>query len=377
MKWAVSITLTLFFVLGATDAHAQIIISEVHANPLEGSEWVELFNNSNSTISLTGWKLTDTLTTPSTLFTFPELTLQSLETKVIEVSGQKLNNGGDSVELSNALGEILDTLSYSVAIKGLSWQKSMHAQTPQEANPTPGYQLETEPPSPTTLPSSASPSPLSTQLPTPIPTPNNLDTSLENITITQVQACPASGEQEWVQLHNNSTHTLDLGDAELKDAAANTIPLPPLLESQSTITITLQKSILNNTGETLTLTRVDGLQTKSFEIPACQVSSGNTTQTEVQTTPQQNEETPREAPKIPKETPSKQLTKHLQDTHLLDKNLYVFPNLHSHKHSVPQPSPTTVAIPIRTPLPKAGVLCTLLGGLLCSIAAAWYHYKAT
>lgn len=86
-------------------------INEFLPNPASGTEWVELFNRSSSSISLSGGSLCDSRTSDCTI---AELS-GNIEPKnwlEILISGSKLNNDGDSVILKNPEGIIIDQISY-------------------------------------------------------------------------------------------------------------------------------------------------------------------------------------------------------------------------------------------------------------------------
>jgi len=127
---------------------SSLIISEFLPNP-EGSddnEWIELYNNSQQTIDLSGFKLQDN---SSRIFTFQEdinlnLTLPSQEYLVLgkDITGISLNNnGGDSVKLYNPedvlqqqveyIDKALENKSYAVEGGNFKWTSIL---TPGEDN---------------------------------------------------------------------------------------------------------------------------------------------------------------------------------------------------------------------------------------------------
>ncbi len=391
MKWPVLLALMLTFLVVASPAHAQIIISEVQANPLEGSEWVELYNSSETPVPLEGWQLSDTLATPSVLLTIPTVTLQGFETKVFEVSGQKLNNTGDTVTVRDSLGAIVDSLPFLSATKAKSWQKTSIESTTIETEPTPGFQLVQPTPSPTPSPQvTPTPTPSLVPTPTPSPVPSLLPssappnaTSLDSLIIPQVYACPNAGEQEWIQLQNLSSEILPLVGVTLTDLAGNSLPLPNLLEPHSTTTITLSKSVLNNAGETLTFANKDGTPIKEVEILACQTGVSTTLTSYLQNT-QTFQEIDSKVSEVSTNTATATQSASLENTPAmppallqLSQNMYALPLL-----KLPQPQTQMRDTPIELTraakqLPKSGVICAIVGGLLCCIAAAWYQYKQT
>jgi len=95
-----------------------IIFSEILPNPIDANnqnEWIKLYNTSNQTIDLTGWKIKDI---SGKTFVFPNkeiapnsfLILFSKETKII------LNNSGDSLFLYNQSNQLIDKVSYDFSV---------------------------------------------------------------------------------------------------------------------------------------------------------------------------------------------------------------------------------------------------------------------
>ncbi len=89
-----------------------IRINEVEMNPPEGkygNEWIELYNDEDNDVNVSGWEVYDGLVSPRNISTFQENTIMiSKEYYIIEISSPKLNNGGDFVTLYNSLGEKID-----------------------------------------------------------------------------------------------------------------------------------------------------------------------------------------------------------------------------------------------------------------------------
>jgi hypothetical protein len=128
-------TLTGQFVLGGNASPFQIVINEIYPDesPVIGSlpdgEFVELYNNGPNVVSLSGWTITDrrdTGTLPA-FNLFPgeyvilcgssSLTDYSAFGNAIAVSGMPgLNNDGDSLEIYDATGALMDLAYYD-----LSW----------------------------------------------------------------------------------------------------------------------------------------------------------------------------------------------------------------------------------------------------------------
>ena len=103
-----------------------VIINEILASP-EGpdaeNEWIEIFNQNNFEVELSGWKITDTIGTTK-IYTFPKgtkisangfLVLFRPETKIT------LNNSGDGLKLSQPDGKVIDEAVFGKAALGKSY----------------------------------------------------------------------------------------------------------------------------------------------------------------------------------------------------------------------------------------------------------------
>lgn len=147
----------LFFIFSFNRLLAKsssIIITELLPNP-EGKdsqgEFIELYNQSEETIDLTGWAISDKIG-QSKEFVFPKgsfipgqgfVLLNIKETKI------NLNNEGDKIVLKNELGEIIDSVEYKDLKEGLSYSKGQDgwlwvAPTPNRPNLFPKINPEKE-----------------------------------------------------------------------------------------------------------------------------------------------------------------------------------------------------------------------------------------
>ncbi|MBT3230680.1 lamin tail domain-containing protein [Candidatus Uhrbacteria bacterium] len=86
-----------------------LIITELVSDPAEGEvEWVEVYNTTDTAIDLTGWSLTDATDRSTDL----ENSIEAGGYFVIEEPKGKLNNGGDSVNLYDPSGNLINSMSY-------------------------------------------------------------------------------------------------------------------------------------------------------------------------------------------------------------------------------------------------------------------------
>ena len=105
-----------------------IIINEIMPNPEgadETEEWVELYNQNNFEVDLSGWILEDlngstktySLLASSKILASGFLVLSRAETKIM------LNNDSDGIKLLNPNKEVLDSVSFTSAPLGQSYNK--------------------------------------------------------------------------------------------------------------------------------------------------------------------------------------------------------------------------------------------------------------
>lgn len=89
------------------------------------------------------------------------------------------------------------------------------------------------------------------------PTTTNIPETLE---ISAVYPQPLAGEQEWVELKNIGTHTLDLAQYTLEDSTAHPKTLSGSLASQAQIRISNLGFQLNNSEDTVILRTITGTE---------------------------------------------------------------------------------------------------------------------
>jgi hypothetical protein len=165
---------SLLLLTRTQQTYAQVIISEVSPNPVSGeSEWVELFNAGGTSISLSGWKLQDKLSSPSDIYLFNTQTIEPQQFLVAELSSAKLNNTSDGVTLFTPAGSVADTMDYTSSEQSKTWQRSSATSTIfQLTTPTKGSDSSQHSlllmPAPTPTPAATTPP---TTAPTPTPAP--------------------------------------------------------------------------------------------------------------------------------------------------------------------------------------------------------------
>ncbi len=121
--------------------NSSIIITEVLPNP-EGKdasgEFIELFNQGETKIDLTGWQINDNIG-QSRVFTFQAgqfLDPQKFSLLYIGTTKINLNNEGDGLKLFNQQGDLVDEVVFSETKEGLSYSRNQDVWF--WVNPTPG-----------------------------------------------------------------------------------------------------------------------------------------------------------------------------------------------------------------------------------------------
>ena len=111
-----------------------VVINEVDTNPfgddsLTVSEWVELYNPTDSDVDLSGWEIASTTVLKKT-FTIPDGTIISPEKHLIFTYAKVwFTDSSESVELRNPSGDIIDKTPIISDLKNdfFSWQRSFDA----------------------------------------------------------------------------------------------------------------------------------------------------------------------------------------------------------------------------------------------------------
>lgn len=302
---------------------AAVIISEIYPAPPTGeSEWVELFNAGNAPISLAGWYLKDQLTTPSIIFSFTDQTIQPQQFLAVDLPSAKLNNSGDGVNVFDSNGQQIDAMSYTSSETGKSWQRtsltsnaftltlaskssnnadySLLAATPTPtpspaASPSPSPTVTPQPtveptaspvvtatstptPAPTVSPTATptlapTPSPTPTATPTTIPSPSPTPTATPTpdysvIQLSEIEPCSSSGN-EWLELYNSSSADISIKNWKLIDESGNTKTLTGTITAKSWQVFSWTGSLLNNSGDSVTITTETGQELVHSEYSSC------------------------------------------------------------------------------------------------------------
>jgi hypothetical protein len=110
----------------------------------------------------------------------------------------------------------------------------------------------------------ASPTPTPSPSPTPAAAPPPLQLEL-----TEIMACPETGQLEWIELHNIDSQTAILTNWKVRDEADNAKTVSLEIPAGQYLIADWTGSLLNNTGDELHLETDEGETLLSVELPAC------------------------------------------------------------------------------------------------------------
>lgn len=241
----------------------EIYITEVLPNPSgeeSTDEFIELYNSSNTTVDLTGWELSDSISRNYTIS--GSISAGQYVTFYREVSGVALNNSGDSIELYQPDGTLLDVVEYAdSAEEDVSyaladddewyWTTTM---TPGRSNTITGITDGTED-------SESSEEDEDTKNTDDI---NDEEDNLQgydfsdHIELSEVLPDPEGSDvtDEWIELHNTGSTAVDLYGWQVADPSkVYTISESTELSSNGYLVLSVIDTgiSLNNSGDTITL----------------------------------------------------------------------------------------------------------------------------
>jgi hypothetical protein len=177
----VLLLLLILFVIFTSGTFAQSVtpISTTSTNiiineymPDASPEWVELQNNNNFDVSISGWTIEDAA---SNIKTIPSKTIPANGYFSFDIAGSYLNNDGDTFRIKDSLNIIVDSASYTSSSPSYSWSKNTSWCLTASSKDAPNnscYVSPTPIPTNTTVPSNT-PIPTSTQVPSSTPYPTS------------------------------------------------------------------------------------------------------------------------------------------------------------------------------------------------------------
>lgn len=236
----------LFFAHGAITATSDIVINEISAYEASNHEWVEIWNKGAEPVDLIGWKFyedstnhgmvassTDSVVAPGEYAAICQNDINFLADhpgfggSVFDSSWSSLNESGEEIGLKNSTGEIVEIFTYIAApdysleridpllnvYDASNWKEHMASNTVGFVNSVYGLPATT---TPTTTPPDITP----TTTP-PGDTTSTPSTSVQidwnSLRLNEFVSYPTAGN-EWVEIYNISTTTVDFTGGEICDS---------------------------------------------------------------------------------------------------------------------------------------------------------------
>ena len=242
-----------------------LVINEFVSDPLTGAkEWLELYNNTTSTLNLNGLTLEDGIGVIANLAG----TVSAHSFYVQELSVNKLNNDGDKIILKSG-AVIIDQVAYGTWSDG---NLSDNAPVADDSNSiarkidgqdsdvdSSDFSLTITPTKNSANSITANPS---SNPPTP---PANSSTgggasqpviivfNVSDIVINEFISDPSDGEVEWVELYNNTANIINLDGWKIEEGSGKSTGLTGAIYSQQMAVVVSPKGSLNNSGDLIIL----------------------------------------------------------------------------------------------------------------------------
>ncbi len=265
-----------FFVFNyAAAANLDIVINEIGAYPSNTHEWVEIYNKGNEPIDLTGWKFwenstnhgltastTDSIVAPGEYAAIVQDETQffvdnpNFVGSVFDSSWSSLSENGEEIGLKDSSGNFMEQFTYLSTPNHHSLERRDATLADYTAN---NWQENVSENSLGLTNSNFGSSSSSST-----PPENNLPTTSSiwaKLKINEFLPNPSSGN-EWIELYNPTTSSLDLAGGVLCDGRSGTCTIATLsgtINPLGWLVINLSSSHLNNTGDSIILKNPDNV----------------------------------------------------------------------------------------------------------------------
>ncbi|OGY32819.1 MAG: hypothetical protein A3A57_00045 [Candidatus Woykebacteria bacterium RIFCSPLOWO2_01_FULL_41_12] len=235
--------LVLLFLLTPKEVQAiqtGIVLNEIFAPTV--SDWVEIYNKTDSEINVSEWKIEDTATTPIKVFSSGTI-IGPRGFLVVEVAS-RLNNSGDIIRLVTKDGNEIDIFEYTAIVPNKSFARLPDGSDIwTEADPTKNVSNGEGPPK------------------------QNLIQKTGFITLSEFMPSPAGGS-EWAEVYNPNTFELNISGWKIDDidggSSPFTIPTDTKINAKSYKVFSFS-SKLNNSGDSIRLLNPSGSLAEKYD----------------------------------------------------------------------------------------------------------------
>lgn len=220
-----------FLFPNSVSAESSVKISDFSSS--SSPEWVQINNNSSSSINISGWYFKDLA---GTIKPITDICISANTTQIFEFTNY-LNNEGDTLYLYNNSNELIDTLTYT---SGVTKDKPIGTNTCNIPTNTP----------------TATPTPTNTPTPTATPTSDPTVTNPSSgISVTEFM--PYS-DPEWVEIRNTNNNPVKLVGWKLEDKDGHTRNISDITIGANSYYIFEYSAFFdNNNNETVIFRRQD------------------------------------------------------------------------------------------------------------------------
>lgn len=276
----------------ALSANTDIVINEIGAYPTSTHEWVEIWNKGPDPIDLSGWKfleggvkhgtkaqLTDSAVAPGEYAVIVQDDAQFLldhpgfTGSVFDSSWGSLSETGEEIGIEDSNGAILEKFVFEPGpnfslertnpflndYSGANWKENLYGDTVGLINSYTHSSIGDGTVVTTTL-DQVENTPTDTTTTTDQLKPPDTTADWANLRLNEIYPHPSEG-QEWAEIFNTGSSTIDLAGGSICDGRANNCTIvftSGTIPGESWKVFFLNSSLLNNTGDSVILKNPNG-----------------------------------------------------------------------------------------------------------------------
>lgn len=255
------------FLFTTNIVQAQVVINEIGAYEPSGYEWLEIFNTGSEVADLSGWKFfedgtnhglavstTDSILDPGEYGAICQDEIKFLEKypaflgSIFDSAWGSLNESGEEIGLKDSEGNWVENLFIYPEAGDFSLER---INSSQEASNLDNWHEHLDGNS---LGVENYWSTHSLPVETPTTTPTSTITINSGFVINEIYSDPTtSTENEWIEIYNISTSSLDFTGWTLSEAGGTVLTTTTIVEAGGFLVLEFSSSKLNNDGDTITL----------------------------------------------------------------------------------------------------------------------------